>query len=132
MQLLVVPIWSVCSGAWYESDMDMGKPNQYEPDEPTSDHSGEDADDDTPQLSHAELIDDLLARVTALRNRREAIERERNELRKACDQIVREREQLRRERDLALRRAAAAELRLAEVQARISALEDTLRQRRGA
>lgn len=89
------------------------------------------AQDETVRLPRHELIEDLLARVRDLRNRHDAADRERIELCKARDLAEREREQLRTERDLALRRAETAEHRLADVQARINALEDSLRQAPG-
>jgi chromosome segregation ATPase len=112
-------------------DPPMPDPTRRDGDEQTGEQSPDPATDDTVRMSRRELIDDLLARVSELRSDREAAERERMELRRARDLAEREREQLRTERDLALRRAETAEQQLAEVQARIHALEDSLRQRRG-
>ena len=109
----------------------MPDPTRRDGDEQTSEQPSDPATDDTVRMSRRELIDDLLARVSELRSDHEAADRERIELRRARELAEREREQLRTERDLALRRAETAEQRLAEVQARIHALEDSLRQRRG-
>jgi chromosome segregation ATPase len=120
-------------------DPAMSDPTRRDGDEQTSEQSPDPAQDDTVRMSRGELhgeltgelVDDLLARVSELRSDHEAADRERIELRKSRELAEREREQLRTERDLALRRAETAERRLTEVQARIHALEDSLRQRRG-
>ncbi|HWN66109.1 MAG TPA: hypothetical protein VNM90_00650 [Haliangium sp.] len=110
----------------------MPDPTRHDPDEQAHEQTPDVAEDDTVRMSRSELIEDLLARVGELRNGNEAADRERIELRRARELAERERDQVRTERDLALRRAETAEQRLAEVQARIHALEDSLRQRRGA
>jgi hypothetical protein len=90
-----------------------------------------DSDDDTlDQATHEEMIENLLARVVVMRRRWAMAERERYELRRALQRVERERDEYRAEHERALRRAEAAELRLADVQARIAALEDSLQQRR--
>lgn len=113
----------------------MSDPTRHDGDQ-AGEQSRDLATEDTLRMSRRELslplTDDLLARVSELRSAREAADRELIALRSARDLAEREREQLRTERDLALRRAATAEQQLAEVQARIHALEDSLRQRRGA
>lgn len=110
----------------------MPDPTRHDRDEQAGEQTPDPAEDDTVRMSRSELIEDLLARVSELRNRHEAADRERIELRRARDLAERDREQLRAERDVAVRRAETAERRLAEVRARINALEDSLRQRRGA
>lgn len=88
------------------------------------------ADATIDEATHEELIENLLARVASIRQRWAAIERERHALRRAILRVERERDEHRAAHTRALRRAEAAELRLAEVQARITALEDSLQQRR--
>ena len=110
----------------------MSDPTRHDPDEQAGKQTADLAEDDTMRMSRNELIEDLLARVSELRSGHEAADRERIDLRRARELAERERDQLRTERDLALRRAETAERRLAEVQARIQALEDSSRQRRGA
>lgn len=90
-----------------------------------------DSDDDTvDQATHEEMIENLLARVGVMRRRWAMVERERHELRRALQRVERERDEYRAEHERTLHRAESAELRLAEVQGRIAALEDSLRQRR--
>lgn len=90
-----------------------------------------DSDDKTlDQATHEEMIENLLARVVVMRRRWAMVERERHELRRALQRVERERDEYRAEHERALHRAESAELRLADVQGRITALEDSLRQRR--
>lgn len=79
-------------------------------------------DGDRVLLTPGELIDELQAELVDLRFRCAQVERARSELRQ-------ERELLRRERDRLQQRAENAEDRLADVLSRITALEDSLRQR---
>ncbi len=100
-------------------------------DDPASDDDGDlDSDDDIlDQATHEEMIENLLARVGVMRKRRIMVERERHELRRALQRVERERDEYRAEHERTLHRAESAERRLAEVQGRIAALEDSLRQR---
>jgi chromosome segregation ATPase len=90
-----------------------------------------DGDDDTlDQATHEEMIENLLARVVVMRRRWAMVERERHDLRRALQRVERERDEYRAEHERALHRAEVAELRLADIQGRITALEDSLQQRR--
>ena len=101
-------------------------------------HADDDADldddlgaDDEPldPAKQEEMIENLLARVGLMRRRWALLERERRDLGRALRRVERERDQYRAEHERALRRAEDAELRLAEVQARITALQESLQQR---
>lgn len=103
-------------------------------------HSGDDGDTDDDddldvsggtidQAVQEAMIENLIARVVSVRQQWAMLERERYELRRTLRRVEHERDELRVEHARALRRAEAAELRLAEVQARIAALEDSLQQR---
>jgi hypothetical protein len=78
---------------------------------------------------HEALIEDLVARVGSMRRRWATLERERHELGRALRRVERERDLCRAAHERVLRRAEDAELRLAEVEARITALADALQQR---
>lgn len=96
--------------------------------------TGDDDDLDVPdgtidQAVQEAMIENLIARVVSVRQQWAMLERERDELRRTLRRVEHERDELRVEHERALRRAEAAELWLAEVQARIAALEDSLQQR---
>jgi hypothetical protein len=120
----------VMSGPHHEDTRDTGIA-QDDDDAASGDDDDLDSDDDTlDQATHEEMIENLLARVVVMRRRWTMVERERHELRRALQRVERERDEYRAEHERALHRAESAELRLADVQGRITALEDSLRQRR--